>query len=108
MFPATRYSAIVRLRADDEGERRLAWDALVSAYWRPVYKYLRARWRLPAEHAEDLTQEFFARAFEQGFLDRLRSGEGAVPDLAASRPRSPRGERGEGVAAAEARRRRRR
>jgi len=69
MFPPTRYSAIVRLRADSEADRRVAWDALVTAYWRPVYKYLRARWRLPAEHAEDLTQEFFARAFEQRFLD---------------------------------------
>ena len=69
MFPQTRYSAIERLRTDDESGRRLAWDALVTAYWRPVYKYLRARWRLPAEHAEDLTQEFFARAFEQRFLD---------------------------------------
>ena len=69
MFPQTRYSAILRLRAEDEADRRVAWDALVTAYWRPVYKYLRARWRLPAEHAEDLTQEFFARAFEQRFLD---------------------------------------
>jgi RNA polymerase sigma factor (sigma-70 family) len=69
VFPQTRYSAIERLRTDDESGRRLAWDALVTAYWRPVYKYLRARWRLSAEHAEDLTQEFFARAFEQRFLD---------------------------------------
>lgn len=69
MFPPTRYSAIVRLHADNEADRRVAWDALVTAYWRPVYKYLRARWRLPAERAEDLTQEFFARAFEQRFLD---------------------------------------
>ena len=68
MFPRTRYSAIVRLRADDESERSLAWDSLISAYWRPIYKYLRARWRLSAEHAEDLTQEFFARAFERDFL----------------------------------------
>ena len=29
----------------------------------------RTRWRLSAERAEDLTQEFFARAFEQRFLD---------------------------------------
>jgi RNA polymerase sigma factor (sigma-70 family) len=69
VFPQTRYSAILRLRAANEGDRRVAWDALVSAYWRPVYKYLRARWRLSAEQAEDLTQEFFARAFEQRFLD---------------------------------------
>jgi len=56
------------LRTDDESARRLAWDALVSAYWRPAYKYLRGRWRLSPEHAEDLTQEFFGRAFENGFL----------------------------------------
>ena len=68
MFPQTRYSAIQRLGAADEGERRLAWDAVVSAYWRPAYKYLRGRWRLSPEHAEDLTQEFFGRAFENGFL----------------------------------------
>jgi RNA polymerase sigma factor (sigma-70 family) len=68
VFPQTRHSAIVRLRAADEGERRLAWDALVSAYWKPVYKYLRARWAMSPEHAEDVTQEFFARAFEHGFL----------------------------------------
>ena len=68
MFPQTRYSAIQRLGAADEGERQVAWDAVVSAYWRPVYKYLRAQWRLPSDRAEDLTQEFFARAFENGFL----------------------------------------
>jgi RNA polymerase sigma factor (sigma-70 family) len=69
MFPQTRYSAILRLRVNSESDRRVAWDALVSGYWRPVYKYLRARWQLSAEQAEDLTQEFFARAFEQRFLD---------------------------------------
>jgi DNA-directed RNA polymerase specialized sigma24 family protein len=68
MFPPTRYSAIQRLRSTEEPERRVAWDALVSAYWRPVYKYLRGQWRMPPDRAEDLTQDFFARAFDQGFL----------------------------------------
>jgi DNA-directed RNA polymerase specialized sigma24 family protein len=69
MFPTTRHSVVERLGSDDVGERRLAWDALVTAYWRPVYKYLRARWRLTPEAAEDLTQDFFARALEKGFLE---------------------------------------
>ena len=69
MFPPTRLSVVQRLTSVDSSERQLAWDALVTAYWRPAYKYLRARWRLSPEAAEDLTQEFFARAFEKGFLE---------------------------------------
>jgi RNA polymerase sigma factor (sigma-70 family) len=68
MFPPTHHSIIVRLASDDVAERRVAWDALVRAYWKPVYKYLRARWHTTPELAEDLTQEFFARAVEKGFL----------------------------------------
>lgn len=68
VFPPTRYSAIVRLRSADETDRQVAWDAVVSTYWRPVYKYLRTQWRMPPDRAEDLTQDFFARAFDQGFL----------------------------------------
>jgi len=51
--------------------RRVAFDALVSAYWRPVYKYVRIKWRRDREDAADLTQEFFARAFEKGSLGRF-------------------------------------
>ena len=69
MFPLTRHSVVERLGSADAGERQFAWDALVTAYWRPVYKYLRARWRLSPEAAEDLTQDFFARALEKGFLE---------------------------------------
>ncbi len=60
---------VERLRSADESERQVAWDALVAAYWRPAYKYLRARWRLSPESAEDLTQDFFARAVEKRFLE---------------------------------------
>ena len=69
MFPQTRISVVERLGSADASERQLAWDSLVTAYWRPVYKYLRARWRLTPEAAEDLTQDFFARALEKGFLE---------------------------------------
>jgi RNA polymerase sigma factor (sigma-70 family) len=68
-FPATRHSILVAARSGDPEERRRAFGVLVASYWKPVYKYLRLRWRASAEDAEDLTQGFFARAFEKGFFD---------------------------------------
>jgi RNA polymerase sigma factor (sigma-70 family) len=70
-FPLTRHSVVAAVRSEDEDERRVAWEALVSAYWKPVYKYLRLQWRMDAEAARDATQEFFARAIEKGFFDRF-------------------------------------
>ena len=51
--------------SDDPAERARSFEILVRAYWKPVYKHLRVRWRLSSEQAEDLTQGFFARALEQ-------------------------------------------
>jgi RNA polymerase sigma factor (sigma-70 family) len=70
-FPATRHSILAAARSADADERRRAFDVLVASYWKPVYKYLRLRWRASPEDAEDLTQGFFARAFEKGFFDRF-------------------------------------
>jgi RNA polymerase sigma-70 factor (ECF subfamily) len=76
LFPPTRLSVIRALGSREEAVRRPAFAALAEGYWRPAYKYLRVRWRLPAEDAEDLTQEFFARALEKRYFDRY------VPDRA--------------------------
>ena len=70
-FPVTRHSVVEAVRSDDAAVRRVAWEALVSAYWKPVYKYLRMQWRMDGEQASDATQEFFARAIEKGFFDRF-------------------------------------
>jgi hypothetical protein len=43
-FPVTRWSAIVRARSEDPVERARALESLMAAYWKPVYKYIRARW----------------------------------------------------------------
>jgi RNA polymerase sigma factor (sigma-70 family) len=74
-FPQTRHSVVAAVRSDDDGERREAWSALVSAYWKPVYKHLRMQWRMDPERAGDATQEFFARAMEKGFFDRFDPGK---------------------------------
>jgi RNA polymerase sigma factor (sigma-70 family) len=70
-FPITRHSVIGALDAPDPSQRRQAWDTLVAAYWKPVYKHLRFSWNVPREDAEDLTQEFFARALQGGVLERF-------------------------------------
>jgi RNA polymerase sigma factor (sigma-70 family) len=70
-FPATRHSVVAGIASPDHDVRRVAFDALVSAYWRPVYKYVRIKWRADRDDAADLTQEFFARAFEKGSLGRF-------------------------------------
>jgi RNA polymerase sigma-70 factor (ECF subfamily) len=68
-FPATRWSAIEAARSEDPGERRRALDRIVSIYWKPIYKYVRARYRRSPEDAQDLTQEFFASLLERRTLD---------------------------------------
>ena len=74
-FPATRHSAIERIRDADPETRRAAFGDLVEGYWKPVYKYLRLTWRLDTEDARDLTQGFFADAFQKAWLERYEPGK---------------------------------
>jgi RNA polymerase sigma-70 factor (ECF subfamily) len=53
------------LRSDDPADERAALERLASGYWRPIYKYLRLRWRKPPDQAEDLTQSFFAALLDR-------------------------------------------
>jgi RNA polymerase sigma factor (sigma-70 family) len=70
-FPATRHSIVTALGGEDAAAAERAWDTLVRGYWRPAYAYLRLRWHLPHDDAQDLTQEFFSRAHARGFFDRF-------------------------------------
>jgi RNA polymerase sigma factor (sigma-70 family) len=74
-FPATRHSAIERIRDTDPDTRREAFGDLVTGYWKPVYKHLRLTWRLDAEDARDLTQGFFADAFQKAWLEKYEPGK---------------------------------
>ena len=67
-FPETRPSALDALRRGDPATRERALAAIAAAYWRPLYTYVRLRWRRSPEDAQDLTQELFARLLEKDFL----------------------------------------
>jgi RNA polymerase sigma factor (sigma-70 family) len=67
-FPLTRYSVVLGAASPDAETRQRAFSSLIEAYWKPVYKYVRLKWQAPPDEAEDLTQGFFARAFEKDFF----------------------------------------
>jgi len=70
-FPTTRGSVVEVLRSGEAPARERALATLAEAYWRPVYTYVRYRWRRTHEEAADLTQELFARLVEKGLLTRF-------------------------------------
>ena len=82
-FPATRWSLIVAARSAEPEDRQRALEILISAYWKPVYKYIRLRWDKDNEQAKDLTQEFFCRLLEKDFLAPLRPAAGRLADFSA-------------------------
>jgi RNA polymerase sigma factor (sigma-70 family) len=70
-FPPTRRSVLEAVRSIDAEERERALEALCAAYWKPVYKYIRLRWKRPTEEAQDLTQGFFLALLERELLDKF-------------------------------------
>jgi RNA polymerase sigma factor (sigma-70 family) len=75
-FPNTRLSLLERAKSPDQSERREAEDALIRAYWSPSYAYVRVRYRLDRERAEDLVQSFFTKTSATDFwssFDRERA-----------------------------------
>ena len=52
----------------------MAHQALVEAYWKPIYKYLRLKWHLSPDAAADATQEFFLSLLERDLVGRYDAG----------------------------------
>lgn len=69
-FPATRRSAVLDLASGDAATRARSFEIVTRAYYRPVYSHVRLRFRKPADEAAELTQAFFAEAFERRTFDR--------------------------------------
>jgi RNA polymerase sigma-70 factor (ECF subfamily) len=79
-FPSTRWSRVVAARERDTPEARAALEALCSAYWYPVYAFIR-RTGHDADSALDLTQDFFARLLERGILAAADPNRGRFRSL---------------------------
>jgi RNA polymerase sigma factor (sigma-70 family) len=77
-FPPTRYSVVLAAQSDDRVTRSAAIDAISAAYWNPIYKYVRMKWKCAPEDAADFTQEFFTRLLEKDFLDDYSRNKGLL------------------------------
>src|ERR1044072_4497871 len=64
-FPVTNHSAIVNARSDNQAIRRRAFDIILNSYWKLCYNYVHLKWQAGNEDAKDLTQGFFANAYEK-------------------------------------------
>ena len=67
-FPSTQLSL---LEASTEGLSREALERVMALYWKPVYRFIRLKFRKDNEDAKDLTQGFFTSALERDFFTRF-------------------------------------
>lgn len=70
-FPPTRHSVVVDVRSADPAVRERGLRTIADAYWRPITTYLRLRWRVEPEDAEDLCQAFFVALLERDLVARF-------------------------------------
>jgi RNA polymerase sigma-70 factor (ECF subfamily) len=66
-FRTTRWTLVRAAAGAPQSERRSALETLCTAYWPPVYAFVRRQGATPVL-AEDLTQGFFARLLERDGL----------------------------------------
>jgi RNA polymerase sigma factor (sigma-70 family) len=76
-FPSTRRSVLIAASSGEPALRQEALAAVIDAYWKPVYKYVRLQWRKSNDDAKDLTQGFFASMLERELLERYDASRAA-------------------------------
>ena len=67
-FPSTQLSLLDAAASGLSGE---ALDRVIALYWKPVYRFIRLKFRKDNEDAKDLTQGFFTSALEREFFARF-------------------------------------
>ncbi len=75
-FATTRWSLVAAAADRESSESRDALEELFTAYWHPLYVYIR-RYGFSPEQAEDLTQDFFATLLEKDFFQGIDRSRGS-------------------------------
>jgi RNA polymerase sigma-70 factor (ECF subfamily) len=76
-FPnATAWSLVLGAADRHSDGWKAHLDSLVRRYWKPVCSYLVRRWSCSPDDAKDLTQEFFAKLYEEDFLGQAQPERG--------------------------------
>lgn len=73
-FPTTQLSL---LDAATTGLSNEALDRVIALYWKPVYRFIRIKFRKNNEDAKDLTQSFFTTALQRDFFARFDPSKAA-------------------------------
>jgi RNA polymerase sigma-70 factor (ECF subfamily) len=71
----TTHWTVVRQAVGDSPQATAALETLARAYWYPLYAYVRRSGHSPHD-AQDLTQAFFARLLERGYLQLADRNQG--------------------------------
>jgi len=68
-FPSTSWSLVqaAQDRSSPEGRQKL--EALLAAYWKPIYHHIRVCWKKSNEDTKDLTQAFMVLLLEGNYLE---------------------------------------
>lgn len=74
-FETTHWSLVLAAGRTPTAKSRAALATLCEHYWYPLYAFLRRQGH-SAEDAQDLTQGFFARVLEKGWLQDVRPERG--------------------------------
>jgi len=72
---SSRSSVVHAVQHGDLAERTNAVELIVIAHWKPLYKYLRAQYRLPQSDASTVTLNFLSLFAESTFFARFDGGK---------------------------------
>lgn len=79
-FPSTAWSCVQAAQDPSHPKFVAAVNRLITAYWRSVFRFLRALGH-PVQEAEDLTQDFFTQCLVKGAPGQASASRGRFRDF---------------------------
>jgi len=76
-FPSTQWSVVLAANRKESPQAAAALEAICSAYWYPLYAFVRRSGQSPHD-AEDLTQEFFRQLLAKDWLQAVDREKGRL------------------------------